>query len=105
MKISFAVAGLSVGMLAVISSACSPSKVTTMDPKMDAMVQQTLAKMGVPGQNSKPNPVAKSLDCPAIQSVIKQVEDGKKPISSGSLMGLNAWAEWCGFPVMKPSDV
>ena len=76
-----------------------------MDPKMDAMVQKTLSKMGVPGESSKPNPVAKSLDCPAIKSVIKQVEDAGKPISAASVAGLNAWAKWCGLPATKASSV
>lgn len=76
-----------------------------MDPKMDAMVQQMLSKMGVPGENSKPNPAAKALDCPAIQSVIKHVEAGHKPISTSSLTGLNAWAEWCDLPAAKISGL
>jgi hypothetical protein len=76
-----------------------------MDPKMDAMVQQMLTKMGVPGQNSKPSPVAKSLDCPAIKSVIKQVEDGHKPISPASVAGLNAWAKWCDLPPTKAQSI
>jgi hypothetical protein len=76
-----------------------------MDPKMDVMVQQMLTKMGVPGQNSKPSPVAKSLDCPAIKSVIKQVEDAGKPISAASVVGLNAWAKWCGLPATKASSL
>ena len=105
MKISLVVAGLSLAGLSVLASACNPSRVGSMDPKMDDMVQKTLAKMGVPGESSKPNPVAKSLDCPAIKSVIKQVEDARKPISSASVEGLNAWTKWCGLPTTKVSGV
>jgi hypothetical protein len=76
-----------------------------MDPKMDAKVQQMLTKMGVPGESSKPSPVAKSLDCPAIKSVIKQVEDARKPISAVSVVGLNAWAKWCGLPPTKATSI
>lgn len=105
MKLSLVAAGLSLGGLAVVVSACNPSRVNTMDPMMDAMVQQMLTKMGVPGQNSKPSPVAKSLDCPAIKSVIKHVEDGHKPISPASVAGLNAWAKWCGLPPTKAPSI
>ena len=101
MKSSFVFAGLSLGVLAVLSSACGSSRVNGMD----AMVQKTLSKMGVPGESSKPNPVAKSLDCPAIKSLIKQVEDAGKPISAASVVGLNAWAKWCGLPATKASSI
>jgi hypothetical protein len=105
MKRSSAIALLSIGMLALATTGCKSSHEGAMDPKMDAMVQQMLSKMGVPGENSKPNPVAKSLDCPAIQSVIKHVEAGHKPISASSLTGLNAWAAWCGLPSAKASGI
>ena len=105
MKISLVAAGLSLGGLAIVVSACNASSVSSMDPKMDAMVQQMLAKMGVPGQNSKPSPIAKSLDCPAVESVIKHVEAGHKPISAASVAGLNAWAKWCGLPPTKALSI
>jgi len=105
MKRSLVASGLSIGLLVVLASACGSPRSASIDPQMDSMVQQMLSKMGVPGQNAKPNPVAKSLDCPAIQSVIKHVEAGHKPISAGALMGLNAWAEWCDFPSVKASGV
>jgi hypothetical protein len=105
MKIFSVAAGLSLGALAVVVSACNASNVSSMDPKMNAMVQQMLTKMGVPGQNSKPSPAAKSLDCPAIKSVINHVEDGQKPISRASISGLNAWAKWCDLPSTKATSI